>query len=156
MVIVSSLIHRCPLKEHIHKKHQGQVNIYSQPSPLMVYSCSFQDILKRRRYRKGDPSFSFTFAIFVGLIGLMVGFLLNLSLSSPPIEVSQSTESSPLMDPPLMDWRYSEHHHISSWQNSLYNPSGHSGWWKVCFTSISSSFVYWWLLQICIVIVDLL
>ncbi|XP_021813522.1 vesicle-associated protein 2-1 isoform X1 [Prunus avium] len=44
------------------------------------------DILKRRRFRKGDPGFSFTFAIFVGLIGLMVGFLLNLSLSSPSTE----------------------------------------------------------------------
>ncbi|XP_009371054.2 vesicle-associated protein 2-1-like [Pyrus x bretschneideri] len=44
------------------------------------------DILKRRRFRKGDSGFSFTFAIFVGLIGLMVGFLLNLSLSSPTTE----------------------------------------------------------------------
>lgn len=56
------------------------------------------DILKRRRYRKGDPGFSFTFAIFVGLIGLMVGFLLNLSLSSPPTEPSPSAEPSPLMN----------------------------------------------------------
>lgn len=44
------------------------------------------DILKRRRFRKSDPGFSFTFAILVGLIGLMVGFLLNLSLSSPSTE----------------------------------------------------------------------
>lgn len=42
------------------------------------------DLLKRRRYRKGDPGFSLTFAFVVGLIGIMVGFLLNLSLSSPP------------------------------------------------------------------------
>ncbi|XP_057977780.1 vesicle-associated protein 2-1 [Malania oleifera] len=41
------------------------------------------DMLKRRRYRKSDPGFSFTFALFVGLIGIMVGFLLNLLLSSP-------------------------------------------------------------------------
>ncbi|XP_050377322.1 vesicle-associated protein 2-1 [Argentina anserina] len=61
------------------------------------------DILKRRRYRKGDPGFSFTFAIFVGLIGLMVGFLLNLSLSSPPIEASPSTETSSLIESTLMD-----------------------------------------------------
>ncbi|KAM2726335.1 hypothetical protein EV2_038786 [Malus domestica] len=44
------------------------------------------DTLKRRRFRKGDPGFSFTFAIFVGLIGLMVGFLLKFSLSSPTTE----------------------------------------------------------------------
>ncbi|GLT91131.1 hypothetical protein SLE2022_090340 [Rubroshorea leprosula] len=41
------------------------------------------DMLKRRRHRKGDSGFSITFAVFVGLIGIMVGFLLNLSLSSP-------------------------------------------------------------------------
>ncbi|KAH7514249.1 vesicle-associated protein 2-1 isoform X2 [Ziziphus jujuba] len=41
------------------------------------------DTLKRRRYRKGNAGFSFTFAIFVGFIGIMVGFLLNLLLSSP-------------------------------------------------------------------------
>ncbi|KAJ8754418.1 hypothetical protein K2173_002869 [Erythroxylum novogranatense] len=41
------------------------------------------DMLKRRRYRKSDPGFSVTFAFVVGLIGIMVGFLLNLSLSSP-------------------------------------------------------------------------
>ncbi|KAL5551358.1 hypothetical protein UlMin_001534 [Ulmus minor] len=41
------------------------------------------DLLQRRRYRKGELGFSFTFAIFVGLIGLMVGFLFNLLSSSP-------------------------------------------------------------------------
>lgn len=41
------------------------------------------DMLRRRRYRKGDPGFSFAFAVFVGLIGLMVGFLVNLLSSSP-------------------------------------------------------------------------
>uniref|UniRef100_A0A5B7C2G7 Putative Plant VAMP (Vesicle-associated membrane protein) family protein n=1 Tax=Davidia involucrata TaxID=16924 RepID=A0A5B7C2G7_DAVIN len=41
------------------------------------------EILKRRWNRKSDPGFSFTFALFVALIGIMVGFLLNLSLSSP-------------------------------------------------------------------------
>ncbi|THG23868.1 hypothetical protein TEA_000885 [Camellia sinensis var. sinensis] len=44
------------------------------------------EMLKRRSRRKSDPGFSFTFALFVGLIGLMVGFLLNLSLSSPSTE----------------------------------------------------------------------
>ncbi|KAJ8774492.1 hypothetical protein K2173_016938 [Erythroxylum novogranatense] len=44
------------------------------------------DILKRRRYRKSDPNFSLMFAFVVGLIGIMVGFLLKLSLSSPPTE----------------------------------------------------------------------
>ncbi|KAK6935107.1 Major sperm protein (MSP) domain [Dillenia turbinata] len=42
------------------------------------------DMLKRRRSRKSDPGFSFKFSLLVGLIGVMVGFLLNLSLSSPP------------------------------------------------------------------------
>lgn len=41
------------------------------------------EMLKRRRYRKSDPGFSFTFALFVAVIGIMVGFLLNLSLSTP-------------------------------------------------------------------------
>ncbi|RDX70251.1 Vesicle-associated protein 2-1, partial [Mucuna pruriens] len=44
------------------------------------------DMLKRRKNRKGDPGFSFTFAMFVGLIGLLFGLLLKLSLSSPPTE----------------------------------------------------------------------
>ncbi|XP_022732227.1 vesicle-associated protein 2-1-like [Durio zibethinus] len=44
------------------------------------------DFLKRRRQRGNDSGFSITFAAFVGLIGIMVGFLLNLSLSSPPME----------------------------------------------------------------------
>ncbi|XP_022737949.1 vesicle-associated protein 2-1-like isoform X4 [Durio zibethinus] len=44
------------------------------------------DFLKRRRQRRNDTGFSFTFASFVGLIGIMVGFLLNLSLSSPSTE----------------------------------------------------------------------
>ncbi|KAL6979786.1 Vesicle-associated protein 2-1 [Sarracenia purpurea var. burkii] len=41
------------------------------------------EMLKRRRPRKSDPGFSFKFALFVGLVGIMVGLLLNLSLSSP-------------------------------------------------------------------------
>ncbi|KAK9275798.1 hypothetical protein L1049_023068 [Liquidambar formosana] len=41
------------------------------------------ELLKRRRQRKSDPGFSFTFALFVAFIGIMVGILLNLSLSSP-------------------------------------------------------------------------
>ncbi|XP_062147216.1 vesicle-associated protein 2-1 [Alnus glutinosa] len=44
------------------------------------------DSLNRRRYRKSDPAFSFTFTIIVALIGIMLGFLLNLSLSSPSTE----------------------------------------------------------------------
>lgn len=43
------------------------------------------DMLKRRNCR-GDSGFSFTFAVFVGLIGLLCGLLLKLSLSSPPTE----------------------------------------------------------------------
>ncbi|GAV67602.1 Motile_Sperm domain-containing protein [Cephalotus follicularis] len=39
------------------------------------------DLLKRRRNKKNDPGFSLKFAILVGIIGIMLGFLLNLSLS---------------------------------------------------------------------------
>ncbi|KAK7406315.1 hypothetical protein VNO78_07938 [Psophocarpus tetragonolobus] len=46
------------------------------------------DMLKRRRNRRTDPGFSFTFAIFVGLLGVLLGFLLKLLFSSP----SASTE----------------------------------------------------------------
>lgn len=42
------------------------------------------EMLKRRKSRKGDAGFSLTFAAFAGLIGLLVGFILNLALSSPP------------------------------------------------------------------------
>ncbi|CAL9095082.1 unnamed protein product [Musa textilis] len=42
------------------------------------------DILKRRRNRKSDTGFSLTFAAFAGLVGIMVGFILNLTLSTPP------------------------------------------------------------------------
>ncbi|KAG5248901.1 vesicle-associated protein [Salix suchowensis] len=44
------------------------------------------DLLRRRRYRKSDPGFSLMFAFVVGLVGIMAGFLLNLSLSSPSTE----------------------------------------------------------------------
>ncbi|KAL4336223.1 hypothetical protein GQ457_07G010850 [Hibiscus cannabinus] len=44
------------------------------------------DFLKRQRKRRNSSGFSFVFASFVGLIGLMVGFLLNLSLASPSTE----------------------------------------------------------------------
>eukprot|EP00258_Populus_trichocarpa_P014507 XP_006368957.2 vesicle-associated protein 2-1 isoform X2 [Populus trichocarpa] len=44
------------------------------------------DLLRRRRYRKTDPGFSLMFAFVVGLVGILVGFLLNLSLSSPSTE----------------------------------------------------------------------
>ncbi|RRT63007.1 hypothetical protein B296_00041097 [Ensete ventricosum] len=46
------------------------------------YNC--QDMLKRRRNRKSDAGFSLTFAAFAGLVGIMVGFILNLTLSTPP------------------------------------------------------------------------
>ncbi|KAJ8504575.1 hypothetical protein OPV22_005461 [Ensete ventricosum] len=42
------------------------------------------DILKRRRNHKSDTGFSLTFAAFAGLVGIMVGFILNLTLSTPP------------------------------------------------------------------------
>ncbi|XP_045788387.1 vesicle-associated protein 2-1-like isoform X1 [Trifolium pratense] len=45
-----------------------------------------QDMLKRRRNRRSDPGLSFTFAMFVGLIGILFGFLLKLSLSLPPTQ----------------------------------------------------------------------
>ncbi|KAL6349092.1 hypothetical protein AAG906_033748 [Vitis piasezkii] len=43
------------------------------------------ELLKRRRYPKSS-GFSFRFALLAALIGIMVGFLLNLSLSSPSTE----------------------------------------------------------------------
>ncbi|KAJ3680563.1 hypothetical protein LUZ60_016841 [Juncus effusus] len=39
--------------------------------------------MMRRRKNKGSGGFSFRFAIFVGLLGLFVGLILNLSLTSP-------------------------------------------------------------------------
>ncbi|XP_057476195.1 vesicle-associated protein 2-1-like [Actinidia eriantha] len=44
------------------------------------------EMLKRRTNQKSDPGFSLMFSLFVGAIGIMVGFLLNLSLSSPSTE----------------------------------------------------------------------
>ncbi|KAJ4712653.1 Vesicle-associated protein 2-1 [Melia azedarach] len=41
------------------------------------------DLMKRRGQRKGGQGFSLMFAAFVGLIGIMVGLILNLLLSSP-------------------------------------------------------------------------
>lgn len=48
------------------------------------------DMLKRRGQRKGVRGFSLMFAAFVGLIGIMVGLILNLLLSSPPPTVPQN------------------------------------------------------------------
>lgn len=45
---------------------------------------TFQDMLRRRRSRKGDAGFSLTFAAFAGIIGLLVGLLMSLIFSSPP------------------------------------------------------------------------
>ncbi|KAE9445086.1 hypothetical protein C3L33_23016, partial [Rhododendron williamsianum] len=45
-----------------------------------------EEMLKRRRDRKIDAGFSFKFSVLVGLIGIMVGFLLKFSLSSPSTE----------------------------------------------------------------------
>ncbi|KAL5724010.1 Vesicle-associated protein 2-1 [Ranunculus cassubicifolius] len=42
------------------------------------------DLLRRRRNRNSDPGFSLTFAAFVGLVGIVFGFILNLTFSSPP------------------------------------------------------------------------
>lgn len=44
------------------------------------------DLLRRRRNRNSDQDFSLTFAAFVGLVGIMVGFILNLTFSTPPTE----------------------------------------------------------------------
>ncbi|XP_042507711.1 vesicle-associated protein 2-1 isoform X2 [Macadamia integrifolia] len=42
--------------------------------------------LRRLSRRTSDPGFTFTFVLFVGLIGALVGFILNLTLSAPPME----------------------------------------------------------------------
>ncbi|KAL4280115.1 hypothetical protein GQ457_03G021810 [Hibiscus cannabinus] len=44
------------------------------------------DFLKRQRKRRNDSGFSFVFASFVALIGIMVGYLLNRSFASPSTE----------------------------------------------------------------------
>ncbi|KAL3499719.1 hypothetical protein ACH5RR_038812 [Cinchona calisaya] len=44
------------------------------------------EILKKRKNRKGDPGFSMVFALFVGLIGIMFGFIFKLLFSSPSSE----------------------------------------------------------------------
>ncbi|KAJ0961852.1 hypothetical protein J5N97_029680 [Dioscorea zingiberensis] len=41
------------------------------------------EMLRRRKSRRGSVGFSLTFTAFAGLVGLMVGFILNLALSSP-------------------------------------------------------------------------
>ncbi|KAK1304077.1 Vesicle-associated protein 2-1 [Acorus calamus] len=43
------------------------------------------ETLKKRRNRKGETGFSLPFAAFVGLVGITLGFLLNL-MFSPPTE----------------------------------------------------------------------
>ncbi|MED6193873.1 Vesicle-associated protein 2-1 [Stylosanthes scabra] len=50
------------------------------------------DMLKRRRNQRGVAGFSIIFAIFVGLIGLVLGFLLKLLFSSPSPSLLPSTE----------------------------------------------------------------
>lgn len=44
------------------------------------------EVLKRRRNRKNGVGFSLKFTLLVGFIGLMVGLLFQLLLSSPPAE----------------------------------------------------------------------
>ncbi|KAJ8526719.1 hypothetical protein K7X08_029196 [Anisodus acutangulus] len=44
------------------------------------------EVLKRRKNRRSDAGFSLKFALLVGLIGLVVGFLLKLLMSSPSTE----------------------------------------------------------------------
>jgi hypothetical protein len=49
-----------------------------------ISAVFFQDVLRRRRSRKGDAGFSLTFAGFAGLIGILVGLMMSLIFSSPP------------------------------------------------------------------------
>ncbi|KAH0649470.1 hypothetical protein KY285_034718 [Solanum tuberosum] len=44
------------------------------------------EVLKRQKRRRSDAGFSLKFALLVGLIGLMVGFLFKLLMSSPSTE----------------------------------------------------------------------
>ncbi|KAL8101841.1 hypothetical protein AgCh_033657 [Apium graveolens] len=63
---------------------------------MIRFSLLLQDTLKRRRSKRNGSGFSFKFALFVALIGITVGLLLNLSLSSPPIP--DSIPSAPPTD----------------------------------------------------------
>ncbi|KAI8546693.1 hypothetical protein RHMOL_Rhmol07G0139700 [Rhododendron molle] len=66
--------------------NQGLQRLKDERDTLVRQTQQLQqelEMLKRTRNRKSDIGFSFKFALFAGLIGIMVGFLLNLSLSSP-------------------------------------------------------------------------
>nr|CAB3447402.1 unnamed protein product [Digitaria exilis]CAB3450543.1 unnamed protein product [Digitaria exilis] len=55
------------------------------PPDTMLKNASIEeDVLRRRRSRKGDTGFSLTFAAFAGLIGVLVGLMMSLIFSSPP------------------------------------------------------------------------
>ncbi|TMW85553.1 hypothetical protein EJD97_022965 [Solanum chilense] len=45
------------------------------------------EVLKRQKRRRSDAGFSLKFALLVGLIGLMAGFLFKLLMSSPSTEI---------------------------------------------------------------------
>ncbi|GAB2220921.1 hypothetical protein Droror1_Dr00012080 [Drosera rotundifolia] len=45
------------------------------------------EMIKRLRHRRRDPDFSSKFALFVGFIGIILGFLLKLMFSSPSTTV---------------------------------------------------------------------
>ncbi|XP_058222144.1 vesicle-associated protein 2-1-like [Rhododendron vialii] len=66
--------------------NQGLQRLKDERDTLVRQTQQLQqelEMLKRKRNRKSDIGFSFKFVFFAGLIGIMVGFLLNLSLSSP-------------------------------------------------------------------------
>ncbi|KAG6483853.1 hypothetical protein ZIOFF_060639 [Zingiber officinale] len=54
--------------------------MYLDQAELKFFS---DEILKKRRSHKGDAGFSLAFTAFAGLIGILVGFILNLTLSTP-------------------------------------------------------------------------
>ncbi|KAL4339958.1 hypothetical protein GQ457_08G025990 [Hibiscus cannabinus] len=62
---------------HPHKKLFSST-VRKQWSGVLVQ----QDFLKRRRQRRNEPGFSLMFAFAVGVIGILVGLLLNVSFSS--------------------------------------------------------------------------
>ncbi|PKA58901.1 Vesicle-associated protein 2-1 [Apostasia shenzhenica] len=74
------------LKNHNTEEIQAVQRLREERDATLQQNKQLQrelELLKRRRSRKSDAGFSLTFAAFAGLIGLLVGYILNLAVSSP-------------------------------------------------------------------------